>query len=238
MSFSSGSFALRRFAVLASPLELTRERILAGLKKQRVRPLDLDALSEESVGWCHPSSGDAVIEDSSETVFGDTIYFGMRRDVKKVPATLMKLQLRSALEQLKKEAGGSGAKIGKKVRDAVKDQLRAQLLKRTLPAITLTEVLWHADSGEIWLMSGSEKTFELFEKLFLETFEKPLVALKPGTLGIEFDRINAAGGVNAAGISLAPLAQILPADFHQFAKAFAPAVSPRGEADAQAPAPF
>ena len=116
----------------------------------------------------------------------------MRSDKKKIPATFMKLQLRAALEALgheKEDAQGNVKKVGKKVRDSIKDKLKEELLRNTLPAVKLTELLWNLKTNQIWLTTTSPATISEFEKIFSETFALPIVSLNPGTAALDFESI-------------------------------------------------
>lgn len=208
MSLGSGSLAIRRLKLLVPPKKTPLEWIASKLKEKLISPLDFEDTKEESTGWCHPFSGEPSFKDLHDLIYDGAFAFGFRTDKKRIPATLMKLQMKAALDAVARtlpESKNGKKKISKKVKDGVKDRLKEEMLRRTLPNIRLIEVVWHLDSNEIWLSSVSDSVFTAFEKLFVETFELALIQLNPGTTAIEFDRIYA-----GETYSLRKIMEVLP----------------------------
>lgn len=192
MSIGAGALAVRRVRVLRSPLETKFTWIVEKLKKHTISPVDIDEAKEHSSGWCHPFTGEASLGNADKLVFDNVFVFGLRSDSKRIPGTLFRLQLKAALESLERKAGGRGkSQLSKKAKDAVKDRIRAELLRRTLPSIRLVEVLWHLQSNEIWILSTSSSVLDDFEKHFNETFALPFVHLNAGTAALDFDKLEA-----------------------------------------------
>jgi hypothetical protein len=199
MSIAAGSLSLKRYQVFASPQKTPLAWISERLATALVSPLRLEDTQEESSGFCHPFSGDPALPDVLSLVYDDVFLFGLRFDKKSIPTTYLKLQLRAALESLD-HAQDVGVKkwgslknkpvVGKKLRDSLKEKLKEELLRSTLPTVRLVEVLWHLHTNEIWVESTSAGILMSFEKLFLQTFEIPLFSLNPGTAPIDFARIH------------------------------------------------
>lgn len=192
MSIGAGALSLRRIRVLRSPLETKLPWIVDKLRKQLVSPITIDESKEQSSGWCHPFTGEPDFGDVHRLVYENSFVFGMRTDTKKVPGTLFRLQLKAVYEELAKSAPADKqgrTRLSKKMRDAARDRIKTELLKRTLPNIRLVEIVWHLDSNEVWIMSSSTGVADEFERLFNETFGVPFVHVNPGTAAVEFDRI-------------------------------------------------
>ena len=199
MPIATGSFAIKRFQILSSPKEISFPWILERIQKSFISPIYLDDTREETIGFCHPFSGEPKIDNPHSLIYENVFLFGIREDKKKIPATYMKLQLRAALEALgheREDAQGGVKKVGKKMRESVKDRLKDELLRSTLPSVKLIEVLWHLNTNQIWLTSASPSVVSEFEKLFSEAFSLPIVSINPGTAAMDFESIQLGLKVN------------------------------------------
>ncbi|KAB8032162.1 recombination-associated protein RdgC [Fluviispira multicolorata] len=211
MSIASGSLALKRFQILTPIKETPFSWIVERMAKAFISPIGLDDTREESIGFCHPFTGEPKIEDPFSLIYENAFLFAIRADKKKIPATFMKLQLRAAFEVLgheKEDEHGNVRKVGKKVRESIKDRLKEELLKSSLPSVRLIEVIWHLDTNQIWLTSASSAVISEFEKLFQEAFSLPLILLNPGTSSVDFERIQL-----GLKVDLQPLHDVSPVSF-------------------------
>ena len=210
MTMAAGQVSLHRFQVLGSSV-IAPEMIVSRAIEKKVSPIGWDELREEAFGWCEPFSGDVAFLRRDHLFTDQACVLGVRLDQKKVPGTLLRLQLRSALEALKDANGFEGKKkrIPKNQREAVQLRIREELMQRTLPQIKIAELVWLLDSQELWLCGASESFVERFVRLFMDTFECSLVVLNPGTMGIDFDRLAASSGQ----MNLEPLLHLCPVDF-------------------------
>lgn len=212
MPLGNGAVTLKRLRVIPRDVPITEAWVWERMRRHLIRPLGVEDAETESTGWCHPFTGEPEINDWNEIVYGDAFVFGLRTDTKKIPTTLMRLQLRAAMVHLARESGqaddGSGKRIPKKIRDAARERIEEELLKHTLPSIRLLEVVWHLQSNEIWLTTGSKGVVECFQKQFWETFELPLIQVTPGTGAVEFDRLQ-----SDSDYSLEKLFDLVPALF-------------------------
>jgi hypothetical protein len=217
MTLGTGAVSIRRIQVLENPTRTNFAWILERLSKKMISPIGIDEVREESVGWCHPFSGDPALADARDLCFDNAFVFGLRADSKKVPGTLFRLQMKAALEALSRGTAGEEGKakrIPKKMKDAARDRIRYELLKHTLPAIRLFEVVWHLENNEIWIASTAKSGFDAFEKLFQETFALPVALVNPGTMCVEFGR-----AMHDSDYSLDRLCEITPVDILAHRKA-------------------
>jgi DNA recombination-dependent growth factor C len=199
MPIATGTLALKRFQILTPVKETPFSWIVERVSKAFISPIGLDDTREETAGFCHPFTGEPKIDDPKSLIYENGFLFALRTDKKKIPATYTKLQLRAALHALgheREDAQGTVRRVGKKIRDSVKDRLKEELLCSTLPSVRLIEVLWHLDSNQIWLTSSSAAVVSEFEKLFAEAFSLPLVTLNPGTIVFDFERLKLGLKVN------------------------------------------
>ena len=197
MTLGAGSLAFRRLQLL-SPAQLSVSQIIEKAQQSRIKPLVFDESQEESMGFCHPFRGDPDFEDGHSLVTDNCLVLGFRKDTKKIPGVLFRLQLKSALESLSAKTAaqaGAGAEGGKKprlskaFREQAKDRIRQELLSRTLPSIRLVEWVWNLETHEIWLLSTSDSVYGEFEKLFWECFQIPFCLLGPGTASLPFQKV-------------------------------------------------
>lgn len=190
MALGTGTVSIRRIQVLENPSRTTFKWILDKLSAQLISPIGIDEVREESIGWCHPFTGEPNLEHATDLCFENAFVFGLRSDSKKVPGTLFRLQMKAALESMSKKGAEDSQqrRIPKKLKDAARDRIRHELLKHTLPNIRLAEVVWHLDSNEVWLASTSKSTLQVFEKLFTETFSLPITHVNPGTMAVDFSK--------------------------------------------------
>lgn len=192
MPIATGSLAIKRFQVLTPGKDISFQWILERVQKAFISPIDLDDSREDASGFCHPFTGESKIDNPHALIYENVFLFGMRSDKKKIPATYMKLQLRAALDALgheKEDAHGSVKKVGKKIRESVRDRLKEELLKNTLPSVRLIEILWNLKLNQICLTSASSSVVAEFEKLFTEAFELPLILINSGTASLDFESI-------------------------------------------------
>lgn len=229
MTLGAGAVAIRRLKLLSPPREFSLARVAEALREGTLSPLAIDDVREESLGFAHPFTGEPDLSDPQSLVFEGSLVFALRKDVKKIPGTLFRLQVRQALEALQnaapsksrearkgaRDAGDVGdvaesprRRLTKAVREQAKERIKAELLKRTLPSIRLTEIVWHLDAGEIWILSTSQGVLEDFERLFFELFQTGFVQVGPGTAAIDFDRLH-----QGLPVTLDPLLELVPVGF-------------------------
>ncbi len=220
MTLGTGAVSIKRIQVLENPTRTDFGWIQERLSKKLITPIGIDEVREESIGWCHPFSGDPNLLDARDLCFDNAFVFGLRTDSKKVPGTLFRLQMKAALEALSRGTlnndEGKAKRIPKKMKDAARDRIRQELLKHTLPAIRLFEIVWHLESNEIWIATTSKSGFDVFEKLFQETFALPTAILNPGTMCVEFGR-----AMHDSDYSLEKLCDLMPVDILAHRKAAA-----------------
>ena len=210
MALGIGGLALRRFQVLEAPQSVTWQWVLEHLEAAAISPIGVEEPREEALGWCHPFTGDPAGKGNlGSQVYDGAMVFGLRIDSKKIPGTLFRLQLKSALDALSRVTPDApvGARLSKNTRELAKERIKQELLLRTLPSVRLVEVVWFLNSGEIWLLSPGTAMSDVFQKLFEETFGLPLVPRVPGTLAIDLDK-----ALRGLPVPLGEVVDLLPVD--------------------------
>jgi hypothetical protein len=125
---------------------------------------------EFSLGWVH-------LDDSRLSDFSDPaayardhyLTFSLRRDQRRLPAALVKAQMRRAEEEFL-AANPGFHRVPKTKREELKEAVRGALLARTLPVPALWDAVWDTRSGLITFAGLSPKVVDLFDGLFRQTF--------------------------------------------------------------------
>ncbi len=97
---------------------------------------------------------------------GEYVAFNFRVDQKKVPAIITKQYVRQAVQKYRDEHEGKWP--SRKERQEMQENMRAMLLKRSLPKPSACEIVWSPTGKWMYLGTTSTKTMELF----LEYFER------------------------------------------------------------------
>ncbi len=136
-------------------------------------PID-EGTEEQAVGWCN-------IHDYLDTNFAYASYsldpylaLGMRLDRRRVPASLIKRQHRQEVQKALALREGRG--LSRADREDLKEKVRLDLLRRTVPQSQVLEVVWNTSTGELWVATASRVMLDLVEDLFRRTFD---LQLKP-----------------------------------------------------------
>lgn len=179
MSISNGSCSMTRFYAKTpgSP-----RAIFTALEKEMIVPLQVKDTNTFSIGWADPYSGDDEISPEIFSPGSSQVVFGLRVDRKKIPGSTFRLQLRAALQAL---TGEEGRRVPKKIKDAVRERIQIELLQNTVPATSLTQVVWDLDTDELWVDSTSKATLDVFDELFIKTFGTLLLPKTAGVLALK-----------------------------------------------------
>jgi len=186
MGFSSNAVTLTRYKVIDSlPQDFwnwAHERVLEYVFQER------DGLDEYRAGWTHfdrPFQTDISLTDIS---FAEFLVLGMRMDVRRVPATVLKKYCALEEERVKKERGLQ--RLSKKMLTEIRDNMRLQLLSKTVPVPHLTDFLWDIQGGDVFLFSRQDRLRAAFEDLFKATFDMVLRPVVPYSLAVSLTQGN------------------------------------------------
>jgi DNA recombination-dependent growth factor C len=169
-----GNVSLKRFLVLG-PVPDEKD-LAAGLEQDQFRTFQ-DGLEEERFGWCDWRNPLITPPDPRWLTQDRYALFGLRIDSRKVPTSLLKAHVDLKLMQLKEEK--DLAFIGKEARISLQDEVKADLLKKVLPALKVVEVAWDLKGGLLWTTASSSKTQGALITLFMKSFGCELQPLAP-----------------------------------------------------------
>lgn len=186
MGFASGSVTFRRFKVVGKHPSAIDQSILDKLHEFRLQLGEYSVPEEVEYGWC----GARHILDSSfsfeHNVFGDALFFGLRVDTNRVPASLKKAyQLMEEQAVAASNPSGFISKTQKRdvkeiVRQKVEDELKDGKFRRS----KLVPILWDFSAAMLYCAAAGPTQEKLLE-IFPRTFDLELEPVSAGTLGLD-----------------------------------------------------
>jgi len=184
MAMSRGIVSYTPYRVRSGPSD--RMAVLDGLIRGRIAPIDVAAGRDRAIGF-------AVFEDpldtefTEEKVFFDPLtVFCIRADRLGVPPSTLRLHVRRRVTEAL--AATRRQKLPREEREQIEQQVREDLLRRAVPAITACEVVWETRSNRVRLSSTSASLNEEFLTLAREFLE---LELEPMNLvGVLEDRLD------------------------------------------------
>lgn len=173
MPLGSGNIAFREYRT-ANREGFFIESMQDFLKKvgrKAIRPLGKDDTEEEAIGWCHPFTGDpsGIVVDLPDA----STLIGMRIDSRKIPKTTLGMLVKEELAALQSDMNSEATekRTPKKIRDAIRERVKGDLLAATIPTTKIIEVMFCAQTGRVFFGSRGQGANERFLRLFWETFE-------------------------------------------------------------------
>ena len=223
MGLKSGTISLTRYKVCGSRTRLTTaqlDKLLEPRKASAVRLEGVDA--EDTWGWVRPLNDETDGESGNSSnidenwgaescQMGPWIMLRLRVEKRRVPASLFQLLLKQKLASAFQKRGKP---VGRKERLEIKEDLKNELARRTLPSVSWLDAAWLESAGDLVLFTTSEKARLAFETEFSKTFAEPLdlrlVRVAPPLLGLQLESEDLAA-------TSARLALAVPATFGETA---------------------
>ncbi len=132
----------------------------------------IEQTSEElSIGWVRlDDPQDGSFADETACRHDHYLAFSLRRDQRRLPATLFKAYFDQAQEEFL-AVNPSFNKVPKKKRDDLREAVRGMLLARTLPTPAIYNAVWDTRRNRVTFASLSKNVVDLFVDHFNKTFE-------------------------------------------------------------------
>ena len=125
---------------------------------------------ELSIGWVRlDDPQDGGFADETACRYDHYLAFSLRRDQRRLPATLFKAYFDQAQEEFL-AVNPSFNKVPKKKRDDLREAVRGMLLARTLPTPTIYNAVWDTRRNRVTFASLSKNVVALFVDHFNKTF--------------------------------------------------------------------
>lgn len=183
--------------ILAASTGLTRYRVVDEVSDEvlvdaprRLKSfafVDIDHSAEErSFGWvCLDDLLDAEWSTAGPEK-GPYLAFSLRLDTRRISPAVFKKHWLLALKQKRAELAEQGRKfLTRDQKMELREQVRQQLLRRSLPVPAVFDVVWSTRDNRVYLATTNAKIRTLFEDMFARTFELELEPLTPVTLALE-----------------------------------------------------
>lgn len=167
MTIESGNVSLRRYMVEGKMKEAANEHWLEGLKKGAFESRKL-LLDDENVGWSVFGNELEMDFNIENTVRGKFLIFSMRRERIKIPGALLKLHVKSRLQERLKEMETKS--ISKKQQTEIRVEIQEELAKSLPPDIQVFQAMVDTKRGEVYFSSFSDKVCEFFIRNFEQSF--------------------------------------------------------------------
>ena len=195
LGIQQGSVALSRYLLLGDGRRPSLSRLNDLFAPYQAAPVSLEGVRKEEIcGWVRPVGIEGVkvdlppdhVWDLSDCQIDDGLLLRLRIERRKVPAPLLQLIYKQRFFDISAKTGKTP---GPKERRDLRDEVKAELMARALPALSYVDAFWRDGSGELMLFSTSKKARTLFEGLFGATFAEPLqlqlVPLEPPLIGLK-----------------------------------------------------
>ena len=182
MSFLRPNISFTRFKLTeAAPAELWTS-IPARLKQFAF--VDIDHIPEErSFGWVNFDDMLDVEWTTSVPEKGHYLAFSLRLDTRRISPAVLRKHIALALrkeESRNKEEGKSF--VSRTRKKEIKESVRAELLRRSLPIPAEFNVIWDTRQNIIILESTNAKIIDMFGNHFTASFDLELEQLTPYSL--------------------------------------------------------
>ncbi len=186
MGFFSTSSSITRYKIVGEVDERLWENIPDLLKKFSFQDID-EVVDELSFGWvCFDNMLDNMWNTSSPYK-GEYVVFSLRIDKRKISPAVFKKYYQLALKEIADEDKDLKF-LPKNKKQEIKENLRLRLLQKTLPVPSVTDVIWDFKKGYVYLFTTNKSTKEIFQDLFIRSFNLGLVQITPYELGKIYEK--------------------------------------------------
>jgi DNA recombination-dependent growth factor C len=179
MAFLSSSSSISRYHIEGKFDDSIMENTQTGLKKHSIPEIE-NEFSEVAAGWTPFESPFKPDFDKFSFIFGSYFLFNLRIDKKSIPLKLIKKHLSIETDKRLEKTGRSF--ISKNEKSEIKDLVIDNLM-RIIPSVpNIYEVLWNYEESNLFLFTTQKAANELFETIFLKSFDLKPIRLFPYTM--------------------------------------------------------
>lgn len=179
MGLISSTHSLSRYHVEGEFDGSTMEGVREGLIQNAIPKIESE-YDEIIAGWTPIESPYDPDFEAFSFLFGTYFLFSLRIDKKSIPAKLVQKHMAIEIQKKKEESGRD--MISKNEKSEIKEMV-LDILMHKMPSIpSLYDVLWDYENKQIFLFSTQKAANELFETLFLKSFNHKAIRIFPYTL--------------------------------------------------------
>ncbi|MEQ1503829.1 MAG: recombination-associated protein RdgC [Myxococcota bacterium] len=168
MGLLNGGLNGRRFRVSRELPAGFRDTFLEQVRAAAFVECDTAADTEPRIGWVDVFDPAITTFELNNLLYDRFIAVSLRADTKKIQAAYLKIASANRIAQVCQERGLE--KLSKAEKELVTEALEADLLRRALPSVATTDVVWDIETGSVMVFSTSETPLEQVRQLAKETF--------------------------------------------------------------------
>ncbi len=173
MGALKGSLTYSKFQVRGELPEGYRDAFVESVQHRAFRPLSPEDEASERAGWCAIGRPLALDLDH-ETIYWDAyLNLGLRVDRWRIPSAIFKAHYETAERKLLDQLGRE--RLSRAQKEDLKTMITRRLREQVIPTMSVVDLSWHLDRGELRFFHRSPRMHELLADLFEQTFGLELV---------------------------------------------------------------
>src|SRR5690554_3341244 len=183
MGAISGTLSYKVFYAQGEIPEDWQERFVHAVEQHAFGPLEPDDDEDESIGWVVVDRPLQSQIDLHAMLFDHFINLSLRQDRYAVPSGLLNAHFEEAVREYMLE--NKKRKLSKFEKDDIKEMVKRRLKEKQYPRMRITDMSWDMRSGRVRFWSHSNKTCELFQGFFEDTFGLQILPANPYMNAVE-----------------------------------------------------
>jgi len=177
MGALQGTLTYKLFFVQGELEDDFKKTLVESVERRAFEELDAEAEEEERYGWVPIENPLRVEFDTFNILFDNFINLGLRHDKWSVPSALLKAHVSRAEQEYMLD--NNKERLSKFEREDIKAIVYKKLKEKSLPRMKVIDMSWDIQSGRVRFWNQSNKTIELFQGLFEDTFNLKLHPASP-----------------------------------------------------------
>ncbi|MDD9302472.1 MAG: recombination-associated protein RdgC [Desulfobacter sp.] len=179
MGLISSTHSMSRYCIDGSFDGSIMEEVREGLIQNAIPKIESE-YDEISAGWTPFESPYNPDFEKFSFIFGTYFLFSLRIDKKSVPAKVVQKHMALEIEKKKQESGREF--ISKNEKSEIKEMV-IDILMHKIPSVpNIYDVLWSYEEKTLILFTTQKAANELFETLFLKSFNHKPIRIFPYTM--------------------------------------------------------
>lgn len=179
MAFLSSTSSISRYYIEGKFDDSIMDNLQTGLKKHSIPEIE-NEFGEVSAGWAPFENPYKPDFNKYSFSFGTYFLFNLRIDKKSIPSKLIKKHI--SIEIDKRLENSRRSFLSKNEKAEIKDLVLDNLM-RIIPSVpNIYEILWNYEESNLFLFTTQKAANELFETLFLKSFNLKPIRLFPYTM--------------------------------------------------------
>lgn len=180
MASLRGPLTYRAYWVDGQPPKAFKETYQKEIQRYAFRDIDVSLDILRSVGWVSVNHlFDRDFSGTEKFLWNQYIRLTFRADQLTIPSKLFKAYYTQKEQEYRKK-NPQLERIPKRVKDALKQQVREEIIQKgVLPKTQDYEMVWNLNSGQVFFFTTGKRVNEEFMDLFQKTFGLSLIFAHP-----------------------------------------------------------